>query len=172
MRRNAHRACAAVGLSALLAAGCNEKKPTHEMQDPTVTPAPAPTPAPASSNAEYFASDPAEGNMSSEASVPANYAYVSPTMSMPVEASGSHTSSVQAGGSAADDSYGGMVASGSATSTTVAGGPTVHRVARGDTLYRIARKYYNDGNRWKDIAKANGISKPDKLKVGQELVIP
>ncbi|MHC4610126.1 MAG: LysM peptidoglycan-binding domain-containing protein [Planctomycetota bacterium] len=50
----------------------------------------------------------------------------------------------------------------------------VHLVAKGDTLYRLARQYYNDQGRWKDIYEANRgvISNPDRIFIGQELVIP
>lgn len=47
-----------------------------------------------------------------------------------------------------------------------------HIVVRGDTLWGIAQKYYGNGNRYKDIAKANNISNPDIIHVGQKLLIP
>ena len=50
----------------------------------------------------------------------------------------------------------------------------IHVVAKDDTLYSLARQYYNDQAKWKDIWEANKgqIPDKDKLKPGQELVIP
>ena len=45
----------------------------------------------------------------------------------------------------------------------------VHRVAEGDTLYSIARRYGVDLG---VLAAFNGISRPEHIVVGQELVIP
>ena len=49
-----------------------------------------------------------------------------------------------------------------------------HTVAKQDTLYRLARMYYSDAGRWKDIYEANRseIEDPNKIYVGQRLVIP
>ena len=47
-----------------------------------------------------------------------------------------------------------------------------HTVVRGDTLWSIAKKYYGNGSKYPTIAKANKISNPDKIKVGQKLLIP
>ncbi|MGB0715006.1 MAG: LysM peptidoglycan-binding domain-containing protein [Phycisphaerae bacterium] len=49
-----------------------------------------------------------------------------------------------------------------------------HTVSRKDTLYSLARMYYNDASRWKDIYQANqdAISDPNKIFVGQRLLIP
>jgi len=47
-----------------------------------------------------------------------------------------------------------------------------YEVRRGDTLWSIAKRVYGDGKRWRDIASANGISNPRRLRVGQSLVIP
>ena len=56
-----------------------------------------------------------------------------------------------------------------------ASGSQFHTVSKKDTLYAIARMYYNgDQRRWKDIYKANraDISDPNKIRVGQRLLIP
>jgi len=45
-------------------------------------------------------------------------------------------------------------------------------VKKGNTLWAIAKKYYGDGSRWKEIAKANGVTDERKLKIGMELKIP
>jgi len=49
-----------------------------------------------------------------------------------------------------------------------------HTVAKKETLYAIARSYYGDQRRWKDIYEANRseISDPNKIRIGQRLVIP
>lgn len=45
-------------------------------------------------------------------------------------------------------------------------------VLKGDNLWNISEKYFNDGFRWQEIAKANNIKNPNILIVGQKLVIP
>lgn len=52
----------------------------------------------------------------------------------------------------------------------VAGG--TYKVKPGDTLGAIAQRLFGDMSRWREIAKANGIVDPEKLRVGQELKIP
>jgi peptidoglycan L-alanyl-D-glutamate endopeptidase CwlK len=49
---------------------------------------------------------------------------------------------------------------------------TSYRVAKGDTLGKIARRFYGDAARFPLIVAANHIPDPDRLAVGQELVIP
>ncbi len=46
---------------------------------------------------------------------------------------------------------------------------TVHIVRRGETLYSIARSY---GVSMWAIARANGITNPNRIYAGQRLVIP
>ena len=57
---------------------------------------------------------------------------------------------------------------------TSAGGGRYHTVQKKESLYSIARLYYNDQAKWKDIYQANhsDISDPNKIRVGQRLVIP
>jgi len=47
-------------------------------------------------------------------------------------------------------------------------------VKRGDTLSKIAKEHYGDANRYMDIFNANRdkLSDPNKIQIGQELVIP
>jgi nucleoid-associated protein YgaU len=47
-------------------------------------------------------------------------------------------------------------------------------VKSGDTLSKIAKEFYGDAGEYMKIFKANGdkLTDPDKIKVGQELVIP
>lgn len=47
-----------------------------------------------------------------------------------------------------------------------------HRVAKGETLQAIAGKELGSAKRWKEIAQANGIRDPKRIKVGQVLRIP
>ena len=42
----------------------------------------------------------------------------------------------------------------------------------GDNLSKISKQFYGDANKYMTIAKANNLQDPDKIKVGQELVIP
>lgn len=42
----------------------------------------------------------------------------------------------------------------------------------GESLADIAQKVYGDKNAWPRIANANGITNPDHIEVGMELVIP
>ena len=45
--------------------------------------------------------------------------------------------------------------------------PKTYTVKQGDTLWGIAKKNFNDGSKYKDLAKLNSISNPNSLKVGQ-----
>ena len=47
-----------------------------------------------------------------------------------------------------------------------------YTVVRGDTLWGIAKRFYGNGNRYPEIAKANNIANPDIIYVGQRLLIP
>lgn len=50
----------------------------------------------------------------------------------------------------------------------------MHTVGKGDTLFRIARTYYGNAGKWRDIYEANRrvLSDPNRLRVGDQLVIP
>jgi LysM repeat protein len=50
--------------------------------------------------------------------------------------------------------------------------PTSYKVRTGDTLGKIARKFYGDASRFPLIVAANHITNPDRLALGQMLVIP
>lgn len=56
--------------------------------------------------------------------------------------------------------------------TMPAGGGQTYVVQKGDTLMSIARKVYGNPGKFRDIAAANGISDPNKIKVGQTLTLP
>lgn len=49
------------------------------------------------------------------------------------------------------------------------GRPPTHKVARGDTLTRLAGRY---GVATGALARANGLARPDHIRIGQVLVIP
>lgn len=44
--------------------------------------------------------------------------------------------------------------------------------SQADTLWAMACKYYGNGAQWTKIAKANNISDPRSLKLGQRVVLP
>jgi len=54
------------------------------------------------------------------------------------------------------------------------GGGRYHTVQKKETLYSISRQYYGDHTKWKEIYAANKseISDPNKIRVGQRLMIP
>ena len=47
-----------------------------------------------------------------------------------------------------------------------------YKVQKGDTLGTIAKKFYGAASRYPLIVAANAIANPDRLTVGQELLIP
>ena len=47
-----------------------------------------------------------------------------------------------------------------------------HVVVRGDTLGGLARRFYGDASSYTLIVAANRIADPDRLSIGQELIIP
>jgi len=50
--------------------------------------------------------------------------------------------------------------------------PMTYKVQAQDSLWKIAEKYYTSGYNWVDIAKENKLVNPNRLLVGQELVLP
>jgi nucleoid-associated protein YgaU len=50
--------------------------------------------------------------------------------------------------------------------------PLTHKVAENENLWTISEKYYKSGYNWVTIASENKITNPDKIYVGQDLVIP
>lgn len=55
---------------------------------------------------------------------------------------------------------------------TQAEGKSVHTVQTSEDLWKIAENYYDSGYNWVDIAKANNISNPNLIEIGDELIIP
>ncbi len=47
-----------------------------------------------------------------------------------------------------------------------------YTVQPGDNLSKISKHFYGDANKYPVIAKANNLEDPDKIKVGQKLIIP
>ena len=47
-----------------------------------------------------------------------------------------------------------------------------YTVVKGDTLWGIAQRFYGNGSRYPEIARANNISNPNIINVGQKLLIP
>ena len=58
------------------------------------------------------------------------------------------------------------------TSSSTAKEGKYYTVQRGDTLWGIAKKFYGNGSKYPEIAKANNISNPDIIHTGQVLLIP
>lgn len=51
-------------------------------------------------------------------------------------------------------------------------GNQTYTVMPGDNLGKISKQFYGDANKYMKIAEANKLADPDKIKVGQELLIP
>lgn len=47
-----------------------------------------------------------------------------------------------------------------------------YTVKPGDSLSKISQQFYGDAKKYMAIAKANNIEDPDKIRAGQELLIP
>ena len=50
--------------------------------------------------------------------------------------------------------------------------PGKYTVKEGDTLFTISERYYNDGYKYTEIAKANNLTNVDQVETGQVLEIP
>lgn len=50
--------------------------------------------------------------------------------------------------------------------------PGTYTVKEGDTLFIVAEKYYQDGSKYQELAKANNLTNPDEIETGQVLQIP
>ncbi|HXS76992.1 MAG TPA: LysM peptidoglycan-binding domain-containing protein [Terracidiphilus sp.] len=47
-----------------------------------------------------------------------------------------------------------------------------YTIRSGDNLSKIAKHFYGNANKYPEIAKANNISNPDLIKVGQQINLP
>lgn len=47
-----------------------------------------------------------------------------------------------------------------------------YTIQKEDTLWGIAKKFYGNGSRYQEIAKANNIANPNVISVGQRIIIP
>ncbi|WP_291630199.1 LysM peptidoglycan-binding domain-containing protein [Clostridium sp.] len=47
-----------------------------------------------------------------------------------------------------------------------------YKVKKGDSLSKIAQQYTGNALRYNELAKLNGIENPDKLEIGQDIIIP
>jgi nucleoid-associated protein YgaU len=64
-------------------------------------------------------------------------------------------------------------AGGQSQSAAASGGTgNKYTVQPGDNLSKISQKFYGDANKYMTIAKANNLQDPNKIKAGQELIIP
>lgn len=52
------------------------------------------------------------------------------------------------------------------------GGGKTYTVMAGDTLWKIAEKTYKSGYNWVDIARANKLTDPNDIHVGNRLILP
>jgi putative chitinase len=50
--------------------------------------------------------------------------------------------------------------------------PIVHIVGEGEDLWSISEKYYGTGYNWTYVAEENGITNPNLIEKGQEIIIP
>ena len=48
----------------------------------------------------------------------------------------------------------------------------MYTVQPGDNLSKISKHFYGDPNKYKSILDANKLADPDKIKAGQQLIIP
>lgn len=55
---------------------------------------------------------------------------------------------------------------------TTGTGDQTYTVKDGENLSRISKHFYGSPNNYQKIAAANGLDNPDKIRVGQKLVIP
>lgn len=65
---------------------------------------------------------------------------------------------------------GGAVAVGTKTGSSKGG--TTTQIRKGETLTQVANRVYGTPSRWRDIAKANGITDPRKIPPGKTLKLP
>jgi nucleoid-associated protein YgaU len=50
--------------------------------------------------------------------------------------------------------------------------PTHYTIRRGDTLIGISLRNYGSNSKVSEICSLNGITDPDDIKIGQEILLP
>jgi LysM repeat protein len=55
---------------------------------------------------------------------------------------------------------------------TSGGAEQPYTIKSGDNLSHVAQRFYGAASKYNDIAKANGISDPNKIQVGQTINLP
>jgi nucleoid-associated protein YgaU len=63
-------------------------------------------------------------------------------------------------------------AGGPKSSASTQQGDQKYTVKPGDNLSKISQQFYGDAKKYMTIAKANNLEDPNKIKAGQELIIP
>ncbi|MEM6391944.1 MAG: LysM peptidoglycan-binding domain-containing protein [Planctomycetota bacterium] len=59
-----------------------------------------------------------------------------------------------------------------ASASEVATPARTYTIRKGDRLWKIAQEEYGDGQRWVDILEANPGLNPERMTVGDEIVLP
>lgn len=55
---------------------------------------------------------------------------------------------------------------------TTGGAEQPYIIRSGDNLSKVSKLFYGTPNKYNEIAKANGIDDPDKIKAGQQINVP
>ncbi len=55
---------------------------------------------------------------------------------------------------------------------TTGGADQEYTIKPGDNLSKVSQHFYGNANKYQQIAQANSISDPDKIKVGQTIKVP
>jgi nucleoid-associated protein YgaU len=55
---------------------------------------------------------------------------------------------------------------------TTGGDDQPYTIKAGDNLSKVSKLFYGNANKYETIAKANGISNPDHIQVGQQINVP
>jgi nucleoid-associated protein YgaU len=55
---------------------------------------------------------------------------------------------------------------------TTGGAEQAYTIKSGDNLSHIAQRFYGAASKYSQIAQANGIADPDKIRAGQEITLP
>ena len=52
------------------------------------------------------------------------------------------------------------------------GDEQAYTIKPGDNLSAVAKRFYGQASKYNDVAKANGISDPNKIQAGQQIKLP